>query len=90
MPRSGLYPPNILADEIEHDGSDHLRAVWVDSSNPVATYSDSKANKRAFEKLDLLVVVNLAMTETARLADYVLPAASQFEKWEATRCIHHV
>ena len=24
------------------------------------------------------------MTETARLADYVLPAATQFEKWEAT------
>ena len=26
----------------------------------------------------------MALTETARLADYVLPAASQFEKWECT------
>ena len=84
MPISGLYPPNILADEIEHDGPDRLRAVWVDSSNPVSTYADSKTHKRAFEKLDLLVVVDVAMTETAELADYVLPAASQFEKWEAT------
>jgi formate dehydrogenase len=32
----------------------------------------------------LLVVIDVAMTETARLADYVLPAASQFEKPEAT------
>ena len=29
-------------------------------------------------------MVDVALTETARLADYVLPAASQFEKWEAT------
>jgi anaerobic selenocysteine-containing dehydrogenase len=39
---------------------------------------------RAFGKLDLLVVIDVAMTETARAADYVLPASSQFEKWEAT------
>lgn len=31
-----------------------------------------------------MVVVDVAMTETARLAHYVLPAASQFEKPEAT------
>ena len=30
------------------------------------------------------MVIDVAMTETARLAHYVLPAASQFEKWEAT------
>ena len=31
-----------------------------------------------------MVVIDVAMTETARLAHYVLPAASQFEKPEAT------
>jgi hypothetical protein len=31
-----------------------------------------------------VVVIDVAMTETARLADYVLPAPTQFEKWEAT------
>jgi anaerobic selenocysteine-containing dehydrogenase len=31
-----------------------------------------------------VVVIDVAMTETARHADYVLPASSQFEKWEAT------
>jgi anaerobic selenocysteine-containing dehydrogenase len=31
-----------------------------------------------------VVVIDVALTETARLADYVLPAASQFEKWEMT------
>jgi formate dehydrogenase len=39
---------------------------------------------QALDALDLLVVIDVAMTETARHADYVLPAASQFEKCEAT------
>jgi nitrate reductase alpha subunit len=34
--------------------------------------------------LDLVVVIDVFMTETARLADYVLPAPTQFEKYEAT------
>jgi anaerobic selenocysteine-containing dehydrogenase len=84
MPISGMYPPNILPDEIEHEGEDRIRAVWVESCNPAMSFSDSKAYERAFSKLDILVVVDVAMTETARLADYILPAASQYEKWEAT------
>ncbi len=84
LPIGGIYPPNILADEIEHPGEDRLRAVFVDSSNPALTYADTTALERAFRSLELLVVVDVAMTETARLAHYVLPASSQFEKWEAT------
>jgi len=83
-PIAGIYPPNILPDEIEHEGANRIRAVFVDSANPLLTYADTAAYERAFAKLDLLVVVDVAMTETARLAHYVLPAASQFEKWEAT------
>jgi anaerobic selenocysteine-containing dehydrogenase len=84
FPIGGLYPPNILPDEINTEGADRIRAVWVDSTNPASTYADSTAYKAAFEKLELLVVVDVAMTETARLAHYILPAASQFEKLEAT------
>jgi anaerobic selenocysteine-containing dehydrogenase len=84
FPIAGLYPPNILPDEINHEGEDRIRAVWVDSTNPASTYADSQAYEAAFQKLDLLVVVDVAMTETARLAHYILPAASQFEKVEAT------
>lgn len=81
MPISGMYPPAILADEIEHGG---LRALVVDSCNALVSWPDTPALERAFGTLDLLVVIDVAMTETARAADYVLPAASQFEKWEAT------
>ncbi len=84
FPIAGLYPPNILPDEIAHAGEDRIRAMFVDSSNPLLTAADTAAYERSFGKLELLVVVDVAMTETARMAHYVLPAASQFEKWEAT------
>jgi anaerobic selenocysteine-containing dehydrogenase len=80
----GLFPPNVLPQEIDNEHPQRVRGVVVESSNPVSTGADSLAYRRAFGKLDLLVVVDVALTETARLAHYVLPAASQFEKWEAT------
>jgi anaerobic selenocysteine-containing dehydrogenase len=81
---AGLYPPNILPSEIEHRGADRIRAMFVDSANPVLTGANTAAYERAFSQLELLVVVDVAMTETARLAHYVLPAATQLEKWECT------
>lgn len=84
MPIGGMYPPSILPDEILKAGEERVRAVVCDSSNPMLNYPDSDAQEKAFKALDLMVVVDTAMTETARLAHYVLPAASQFEKLEAT------
>lgn len=82
--RSLGFPPNILPDEILKAGEKRIRAVFVDSCNPLLTYPDTPAFEEAFKALDLLVVVDVAMTETARLADYILPAHTQFEKWEFT------
>lgn len=56
----------------------------VESSNPAHSIADSAACREAFEALELLVVIDVTMTETARLAHYMLPAANQFEKCEAT------
>jgi len=80
----GLYPPNRLPAEILTNHPGRLRAVWVDSSNPLNTVANTKAMEEAFRSLDLTVVVDIALTETASLAHYVLPAASQYEKWEYT------
>ncbi len=79
-----LYPPNVLPAEIDNDNPDRIRAVFVDSANPLITGADSSAYRAAFEKLECSVVIDVAMTETARAAHYVLPASSQYEKWEAT------
>ena len=81
---SKLFPPNVLPAEIDTDHPERLRGLVVDSSNPLITAADTQAYRRAFSKLELLVVIDVAMTETARLAHYVLPPASQYEKYEAT------
>ena len=80
----GLVPSNVVPQEILTDHPDRFRAMIVESSNPAHSIADSRACREAFESLELLVVIDVAMTETARLAHYVLPAASQFEKPEAT------
>ena len=81
---SGLVPSNVVPQEILTEHPDRFRAMIVESSNPAHSIADSAACRAAFESLELLVVIDVAMTETARLAHYVLPAASQFEKPEAT------
>jgi anaerobic selenocysteine-containing dehydrogenase len=81
---AGLVPSNVVAQEILTDHPDRLRAMIVESSNPAHSVADSASVRTALESLELLVVIDVAMTETARLAHYVLPAASQFEKAEAT------
>ncbi|CAA0133406.1 Assimilatory nitrate reductase catalytic subunit [Mycolicibacterium vanbaalenii] len=80
----GLVPSNVVPEEILTDHPDRFRAMIVESSNPAHSVADSRAVASAFAELELLVVIDVAMTETARLAHYVLPAATQFEKVEAT------
>lgn len=80
----GLVPGSAITEEILTDHPNRLRAMWVDASNPVHSLPESARLRSAFEKLDLTVVVDVAFTETARCADYVLPASSQFEKFEAS------
>jgi anaerobic selenocysteine-containing dehydrogenase len=80
----GLVPSNVVPQEILTDHPDRFRAMIVESSNPAHSLADSNACREAFASLELMVVIDVAMTETARLAHYVLPAASQYEKCEAT------
>lgn len=80
----GLIPCNIIPEEILTDHPNRYRAMLIESGNPVHSLADSQRMREALSSLELLVVIDVAMTETARLADYVLPASSQFEKYEAT------
>lgn len=80
----GLMPSNVIAEEILTEHPDRFRAMIVESSNPAHSVADSAAITRAMGELELMVVIDVTMTETARLAHYVLPAATQFEKVEAT------
>src|SRR6266850_6314080 len=81
---SGLIPCNVIPDEILTDHPRRYRALIVESGNPVHSLADSQRMREALAALDVVVAIDVFMTETARLADYVLPAVTQFEKHEAT------
>jgi len=80
----GLVPCNVIAEEILTDHPKRFRAMLVEAANPAHSLADSQRMREALAALDTLVVIDVAMSETARLAHYVLPASSQFEKAEAT------
>jgi anaerobic selenocysteine-containing dehydrogenase len=81
---SGLVPCNVIAEEILSDHPGRYRAMFVEAANPAHSLADSARFREALKTLECVVVIDVAMSETARLADYVLPAATQFEKAEAT------
>ncbi|MEM9696685.1 MAG: molybdopterin-dependent oxidoreductase, partial [Myxococcota bacterium] len=80
----GMIPCNSLADEILTDHEQRFRAMLIEAANPVHSLADSPRLREALAALECVVVIDIAMTETARHADYILPASTQYEKAEAT------
>ena len=80
----GVFPPNVMPEEILSDHPERLRAVLCCQSNPLRSFADTTMYEKAFKQLDLLVTCELAMTETATLSHYVLPSRSGYESWDGT------
>ncbi len=59
-----------------------LKGMLMTAANPLLTNPNSENVRKALSALDLFVVRELFMTETAQLADYVLPAATFLERTE--------
>ena len=57
-----------------------LKAMYIIGENPIMSEPDAGHAKRALKKLDFLVVQDIFATETAVLADVILPAATFAEK----------
>ena len=77
----GDFVPGDVLIETLHTGKPYpIKAMLFNGGNPAVTWPNSQRVRAAYRRLDFLVVMDLYMTATARLADIVLPAASQFEK----------
>jgi len=73
---------NLLAQTILTRDPYPIEMMVISGSNPVLVMPNSNKFKAALEKLDFLVVMDLFMTDTAKLANLVLPAASAFERFD--------
>ena len=59
---------NAIPDEILTDHPDRIRGMIIESANPAHSLADSAKFRDALTALDTLVVIDVAMTETAQLA----------------------
>ncbi|MFQ5662309.1 MAG: NADH-quinone oxidoreductase subunit NuoG [Terriglobia bacterium] len=76
--KASLPPaPGLNARQMLQEGK--LRALYVVGSNPAKTFA-LENTRGALGGLELLVVHELFLTETAQLADVVLPTACAYEK----------
>lgn len=70
----------MLPDMIDAAVAGNLKAMYVMGEDPVLTDGDAHHVHKGFANLEFLVVQNLFMTETGKLADVILPGASFAEK----------
>ncbi len=69
-----------LKDLIQRAEEGKLRAVYIVGENPLVTYPDTDQLKKALEKVPCLIVQDLFLTETAKMAHVILPASAFVEK----------
>jgi formate dehydrogenase major subunit len=80
LPQRGLHLTEMF-EAMEHG---QLRALYVIGENPATTEADAGRAVRLLRKLDHLVVQDAFLTQTAELADVVLPAALAWCEAEGT------
>jgi anaerobic selenocysteine-containing dehydrogenase len=69
-----------LGIDMLNTNSPPLKAAWVERGNPLLQSPDTNSVKKAFASLDLKIVVEQFMTDTAAIADIILPAKDMFEQ----------
>lgn len=77
LPSAGVSAQDLLSGS---SGTDLLKCLIVMGSNPVISAADSNSIERRLRDLDLLVVVDPFLSETAEIADVVLPSAQWAEE----------
>jgi formate dehydrogenase major subunit len=74
--------PGLTVVEIMHAVNEgRIRGLYVEGENPAMSDPDLNHARQSLASLDHLVVQDIFLTETAVLADVVLPASAHAEKW---------
>ncbi len=81
----GKYPPpygsaSLMTETMRTEKPYPIKAFITSGSNPAVTFPDTKRFLEAINNQELVVCIDPFMTETAQLADYVLPACTFMEE----------
>jgi len=80
----GEMPTATLAEEILTEGEGQLKALFVIGGNPLLSVPQQAQIQEALETVELLVVIDGRLSETAEHADYFLPSTYGLEKTDMT------
>lgn len=81
----GRQVQSCVIDAILDEKPYPIKTLMIQSGNPLVTFMDAGRVQKAFEKLEYLVVIDMFMTQTAKMADVILPAGSCFEHTQLNR-----
>jgi anaerobic selenocysteine-containing dehydrogenase len=79
IPGMMTVPPSLFRKAVLEKFPYPVKAAYMQGTNPLVTYADSKKTYETLMKLDFIAVADIFMTPTACMADIVLPAATHFE-----------
>ncbi len=77
--RRGALPGTLMSHAIL-DSAEPIRAMIVVAGNPLLSIAGQERLRKAFEQLDLLVVIDIYPSATAELAHVVLPSTDMYER----------
>lgn len=78
-----------MAVELSKVNKPPIKAMWVQTANPVTSNPESNKLIEAMKELDFIVVSDLFLTDTAKMADIVLPVTSPFEYYDLIKGYGH-
>ena len=73
-------PGSTVTGMMEKTNEGNMKALYVIGENPMVSDPDLNHTRKNLENLDFLLVQDIFLTETAQMADVVLPSASFAEK----------
>ena len=77
IPKSRGYSYPQIIDAIDKG---EIKALWIVATNPFVSYPNQKKLKEALKKLEILIVQDAFMSESAQEADVIFSAATWGEK----------
>ncbi len=76
----GSLPASVMAKEMTTPGEGQIRAMFFSAGNPVLSVPNGDELEAAIGGLELSVSIDLYLSDTARHCDFVLPAATMYER----------
>ena len=80
----GEMPTATLNDEILLPGEGQIKALICLGGNPMVAFPDQDKTKKAMDKLELLVCIDIYKSATAKLADYIIAPTLTLERDDVT------